>query len=161
MEPRVGPDGPERRNAMTFPVSYFDYDGTPKEGAAGTADVFALVCSGEAAIDAKAMRAAISILHQEGFAVTRVCPPFAGQIARVQIDVYGESASEVESTLLEYAERCDAASQASEVAYGRCVIERNLEEEWGATYSWRGRLVLHPTIGTIPSSARAAAHVAD
>lgn len=100
-------------------------------------------------------------LDKHGLVAAQKTAPFAGQIARVQIDVYGESASEVESTLLEYAARCDAASQATEVTYGRCVIERNLEEEWGATYSWRGRLVLHPTIGTIPSSARAAAHVAD
>lgn len=88
---------------------------------------------------------------------TRKCPSLAGQVARVQIDVYGESASEVEATLLEYATRCDAATERQSVSYGRCVIERNLEEDWGDSYSWRGRLVLHPDIGTIPSSERAAA----
>lgn len=86
----------------------------------------------------------IRFLDAYGYTVTRECEPFAGQVARVQIDVYGESAAEVESTLLEFGTRCDAASQASEVEYGRCVIERNLEEEWGKTYSWRGRLTLNP-----------------
>lgn len=97
-----------------------------------------------------------AFLDQRDLVATRKHDPFPGQIARVRIDAYGESASEVEATLLEYASRCDAAMQASECAYGECVIERNLEEQWGETYSWRGRLILHPTIGSIPSSERAA-----
>lgn len=100
---------------------------------------------------------AVLAKHRPDLVVARQHPPFGGQIARVRIDAYGESAGEVEATLLEYASRCDAASQASEVAYGECVIERNLDEEWGKTYSWRGRLILHPTIGSIPSTERAVA----
>lgn len=94
-------------------------------------------------------------LDERDLVATRVEGPFAGQVARVKIDVFGESAAEVEATLLAYGARCDAALQALSCSYGETVIERNLEERWGATYSWRGRMTLHPEIGTIESSQRA------
>lgn len=149
---------------MPFPVTYFTQDGLPIENAAQSEEAFFAACAVLEAAEGSPraqVAAVLRSLSESGFAISRIEPPFAGQIARVQIDSYGETAGEVEATLLNYAGRCDAASQASEVAYGRCVIERNLEEEWGATYSWRGRLVLHPTIGTIPSSERAAAAIGE
>lgn len=102
-----------------------------------------------------------AFLDEHGLVATRVCDPFGGQIARVQIHAYGESAAEVESSLLEFGSRCSAASQVGEVSFGGCVIERNLDEEWGATYSWQGRLTLHPSIGSMPNSERAAAAIRD
>lgn len=144
-----------------FPVHYFDLDGQPIQGAAGSAAVFDLAACRESGLEPETLRRAIKHLAGLGMSVTRVFDPYPGQVARVQIDVYGESAAEVEATLLAYAERAGAGLQASACPYGRCVIERNLEEEWGATYSWRGRLTLNPTIGMIPSSKRAAAAMHD
>lgn len=151
---------------MPFPVSYFDAEGRPIEGAAGALEAYraaGLVIDGLHGTDTLTgcgvAERVIAALQDHGFAVSRVFEPYPGQVARVQIDAYGESASEVEATLLAYAERAGAGLQSAECSYGRCVIERNLEEEWGATYSWRGRLVLHPTIGSLPSSSRAAAIV--
>lgn len=78
-----------------------------------------------------------------------------GCVSRVRIDVFGRTAAEVESTLLQFGGRCDSASEAHGCAYGECVIERNLQEEWGDYYSWKGRLVLHPNIGEMTASERA------
>jgi hypothetical protein len=90
-----------------------------------------------------------------GFVVTRQEDPFPGLVSRVRVDAFGRSASEVESTLLEYGKRCDMAAVRPSCSYGECVIERNLNEEWGAEYSWKGRLVIHPDIGQVTSSERA------
>lgn len=138
---------------MPFPVSYFDDKGKPLSGGD---ESIAVSYAKDEGVGAEAFATVIRALDRAGLVATRKIDPFAGQVARVQIDAFGESAAEVESTLLNFGGRCDAAAQAAEVSYGRCVIERNLEEQWGATYSWRGRLTLHPTIGTIPSSERAA-----
>lgn len=138
---------------MPFPVSYFDDDGLLIEGAAGSTAMFDGLGDAASAELAKWIKS----LHAHGFAISRVCDPYPGQVARVQIDAYGESAAEVEATLLEYAERAGAGLQSRECSYGRCVIERNLEEAWGETYSWRGRLTLNPSIGSIESSQRATA----
>lgn len=89
-------------------------------------------------------------LAARGLVATQVRKPFAGQVARVKIDVYGESAMEVHATLMEYAPRCDSATQVPECAYGQTVIERNLEVADGELYSWRGRITLHPTLGREP-----------
>lgn len=96
---------------------------------------------------------------ERGLVATRIADHFDGVIARVRIDAYGTSAAEIEATLLEYATRCDMATERPSVSYGQCVIERNLEEQWGADYSWKGRLVLHPDIGMLPSSERASAAI--
>lgn len=96
-----------------------------------------------------------------GFVVTRREDPFLGLVSRVRVDVFGRSASEVESTLLEYAKRCDMAAVRPSCSYDECVIERNLLEEWGAEYSWKGRLTIHPDIGRVTSSERAKAVVAE
>lgn len=145
-----------------FPPSYFDSAGMPVEGAARSEDAneaatlaVAKALSIDGAKAEKAVETCIAALQTAGMVVTLRKEPYPGQVGRVRIDAFGESASEVEATLLEYAGRCDAATQASEVTYGECVIERNLEEQYGAPYSWRGRMILHPTIGTIESSQRA------
>lgn len=145
MERRIGPDGPEGR-AMSLSGGY-------------PANALGTIVIADTKEASEKLYEVGQYLEDAGLVAAQRCQPFAGQIARVQIDAFGESAAEVESTLLEYATRCDAAAQASETNYGRCVIERNLEEEWGATYSWRGRLTLTPTIGTIASSERAAATI--
>ena len=132
---------------MSYPVNYLKV----KEPSTGDPEYDAL--------DAAEVARTLAFLEDRNLVATRPYDPFAGQVARIRVDVYGESAHEVEQTLLAFAERCDAASQASEVSYGECVIERNLQEEWGATYSWKGRITLHPTIGTISTSKRAAAAV--
>ena len=98
-------------------------------------------------------------LAGQGLVATRIHEPLQGLIARVRIDAVGKSAAEIEATLLEYASRCDGAMEVNECSYGECVIERNLEEQWGDSYSWRGRITLHPSIGSIPKSSRAAAAV--
>lgn len=139
---------------MPFPVHYFQKDGRPVEGAACSSEVYDADALREAGLEAETLRRAIVHLNAHGLAVSRIYDPYGGQVARVQIDAYGESAAEVESTLLTYSERAGAALQASECSYGRCVIERNLEEQWGDTFSWRGRLVLHPTIGVEGSTQR-------
>ena len=155
---------------MGFPVSYFDSCGRPMELAAGAQEAYdRAVKAADRAIEQclgadAVVQAAIAAMRAttEGgpdMVVTLVADPYPGQVARVRIDAYGESAAEVEATLLEMAKRCDAATQASECSYGECVIERNLEEQWGATYSWRGRILLHSTIGTAPGAERAAAAV--
>lgn len=149
---------------MPFPVPQFKIDDQLVETVEAWLAERPMIPEGvrvvtDVAPDPRYIADVLRFLDAYGYTVTRECDPFGGQIARVQIDAYGESAAEVESTLLEYGTRCDAASQAPEVGYGRCVIERNLEEEWGKTYSWRGRLVLHPTIGTLPSSERAASAI--
>lgn len=100
-------------------------------------------------------------LASHGLVATRLCDPLEGLVARVRIDVFGKSASEIEATLLEYASRCDSASERGEVTYGQCVIERNLDEQWGESYSWKGRLVLEPNNGVLPVSRRAAAAIAE
>lgn len=90
-----------------------------------------------------------------GFVVTRREDALPGLISRVRLDAFGRSAAEVEATLLDYATRSDMAAERQSCAYGECVIERNLLEEWGDSYSWKGRFVLHPDIGQVTSSERA------
>lgn len=77
-------------------------------------------------------------------------PSFRGSVARVRIDAYGPSAGDVEWRLLDAASKIDSAIQSFETEYGQCVVERNLEEEWGAAYSWRGRLTIKPCLGREP-----------
>jgi hypothetical protein len=143
---------------MSFPVSYFTPEGNPIIEAARSQAVFDIAARDRAegkGNGSLGLSWAIKLLQDNGFSVTLVEKPLEGIVARVQIDTYGTSASEVESTLLSYGSRCDAATERRSVSYGRCVIERNLEEEWGDNYSWKGRLVLHPDIGMMPSSERA------
>lgn len=146
---------------MSFPVSYFSPEGDPIEGAAGSSKAFELARQSKGDLGADELKWALGILDEAGLVATLMMPHFDGAVARVRIDAYGKSASEIEATLLQFAERCDAASQANGCSYGECVIERNLEEQWGESYSWRGRLVLHPNIGMMPSSERAAAAIAE
>lgn len=93
-------------------------------------------------------------LAKRNLVATRREEDLVGVVARVRIDVFGSSASEVEATLLAYGKRCDAAANRPSCAYGECVIERNLAEEWGNHFSWRGRLILHPDVGTEQTSQR-------
>jgi hypothetical protein len=139
-----------------FPAHYFNEDGSAKAGAAGAQGAIDHV-SRRCGMSRADVEVVISALAEADMSVTHAVPPFPGQVARVRVDAFGESAAEVEVTLLAYGGRCDAASQASECQYGECVIERNLEEQWGATYSWRGRLILTPSIGSVPAAGRAAA----
>lgn len=100
------------------------------------------------------LRDLIAALGEAGYVVTRTCEPFGGQVAKVKVEAFGESASEVERTLREYGTRCDAASQSHECSWGEMVIERNLLEADGEIYSWKGRLTLHPVIGRQPAASR-------
>ena len=70
-----------------------------------------------------------------------------GRISKVRIEAFGTSAGEVQATLMEMGERCDAASEAPSCSYGECVIEADLAVPWGSPYKWHGRLTIYPDIG--------------
>lgn len=71
-------------------------------------------------------------------------------ISRIRIETYGRCASHVEEQLLEFAAHCDEKIGASECAYGEMVIERQLEEPYGSEFAFKGRQILHPSLGVAP-----------
>lgn len=71
-------------------------------------------------------------------------------ISRIRIDAYGSTASNVEEQLLDFAVKCDQATGATECSYGEMVIERQLTEEYGTAFAFKGRQTLHPSIGAAP-----------
>jgi hypothetical protein len=71
-------------------------------------------------------------------------------ISRIRIDAYGRTASDVEAQLLDFATACDEKVGASSCAYGEMVIERQLEEPYGSDFAFKGRQLLHPSIGESP-----------
>lgn len=73
-----------------------------------------------------------------------------GLIARIRIDAYGSTAGETELMLLNFATECDKATGRPTCAYGEQVIERNMDEPYGSTFAFKGRLILHPDLGMEP-----------
>lgn len=150
---------------MGYPVHYFERDGSAKPGAAGAAEVFE-IAKNRGNLDAPTVAAVIRAVEEAGMVVTLWRPDMPGAISRVRFEAYGTSAEDVAATLHEYAQRCDAASGASECSQGTTVIERNLEEEEGTAWAWQGRLTLHPSLGgkffrrdAVPTMVMAARHM--
>lgn len=75
---------------------------------------------------------------------------YGGEITRVRFDAYGPHAADVSDRLIGFATQVDGLLGVIECSYGECVIERNLGEEDGTPYAWKGRLTIHPSIGREP-----------
>lgn len=71
-------------------------------------------------------------------------------ISRVRIDAYGTEPAELHAELLAMATACDNLTGRPSCAYGEQVIERNLTEEDGTSFAWKGRITIHPDVGTEP-----------
>lgn len=160
---------------MAAPLIGRDPDGLPRAllrerrlsqatGAAGAAEVFEYARA--EGVDAPTVAAVIRAIQTAGLSVTLWRPDMPGAISRVRFEAYGSSAEDVAATLHEYAQRCDAASGASECSQGTTVIERNLEEEEGTAWAWQGRLTQHPSLGgkffrrdAVPTMVIAARHM--